>query len=128
MDERKPVDDEIRLIEANRPAKEVASAFIGRYGILIIFALVVVGVVAALMLPSEALTPVVGLVSTAVMALIAMLSGITGTKDKEEKPEFKVISNLIERLDQREPPMKVDVENGRVTVTKGHDVVTMKKE
>jgi hypothetical protein len=35
---------------------------------------------------------------------------------------------LIERLDQKEPPMKVEVEEGRVTVSKGHDTVTMKKE
>ena len=54
-----------------------------------------------------------------------MIGGITGTKDKEEKPEFQVIQNLIARLDQKEAPMRVDVEDGKVTVRKGDDVVNM---
>jgi hypothetical protein len=61
------------------------------------------------------------------MALISMLTGITGTKEKEEKPEFKVIQGLIERLDQKEAPMRVDVQEGRVSVTKGHDEINMKE-
>jgi hypothetical protein len=124
--EQKPqIDEQIKLIEAQAPAKEIASKFIGKWGILLIVFLVCVGVFAATILPAEALTPVVGLVSTAAMALIGILTGITGTANKEEKPEYKVIQNLIERLDQKEPPMKVDVVEGRVTVSKGHDTVTM---
>jgi hypothetical protein len=42
-----------------------------------------------------------------------------------------VIKNLIERLDKldrKDPPMKVDVAEGRVTVSRGDDVVTTSKE
>lgn len=127
MEQEQPsVSDKIKLIEAESSAKEVASKKIGRTAIPWIVLLVVVGVAASAFLPSESLPAVIGLVSTAVMALIGMLTGITGTKDKEEKPEYKVINELIQRLDQKEPPMRVDVENGKVTVSKGHDIVTMK--
>jgi hypothetical protein len=125
--EEKSTLDQIKIIEAQAPAKEVASKIIGRYAIPCIVILVVVGVAASAVLPSESLPAVVGLVSTVVMALISMLTGITGTKEKEEKPEFKVIQGLIERLDQREAPMRVDVQEGRVSVSKGHDEIVMKE-
>ena len=111
-------------------AKEASSRFIGKFGIIIVFLLVVVAVYSAKELKAEALTPVIGLVATAVMAIIGMLSGITGTKDKEEKPEFMVIQNLIEKLDHladKEPPMSVTVDGDKVTVTKGSDTITTKK-
>jgi hypothetical protein len=109
-------------------AKDYASRVIGRWGLAAIVFIIGMLIFSAFMLTAEALTPIVGLISGVVMALISLLVGITGTKDKEEKPEFKVISDLITRLDQKEAPMKVDVEEGRVTVQKGHDTVTMKKE
>jgi hypothetical protein len=59
-----------------------------------------------------------------------MLNGIAGANPKQEKPEFEVIKSLIERLDKldrKELPMKVDVTEGRVTVTKGEDQVTAVK-
>lgn len=106
-------------------AKEESSRFIGKYGIIVVFLLVVVAVYSASNLSSEALTPVIGLVATASMAIIGMLSGITGTKDKEEKPEFQVIKTLIE---QSKEPMTVDISaDGRVTVTKGSDKVIAEK-
>ena len=88
---------------------------------IIVFFLVVVAVYSAKELKAEALTPVIGLVATAVMAIIGMLSGITGTKDKEEKPEFQVIKTLIE---QSKEPMSVEVMDGKVVVTKGQDKIT----
>ena len=106
-------------------AKESSSRFIGKYGIVIVFLLVVVAVYSAGSLTAEALTPVIGLVATASMAIIGMLSGITGTKDKEEKPEFQVIKTLIE---QSKEPMSVTVEGDKVTVTKGKDTITTSKE
>ena len=72
-----------------------------------------------------------GLLGAALTALISMLNGIAGATPKQDKPEFEVIRNLIERLDKldrKEPPMKVDVTEGRVTVTKGDDIVTTSKE
>jgi len=109
-------------------AKEYASRIIGKWGLAAIVFIIGMLIFSAFMLTSEALTPIVGLVSGVVMALISLLVGITGTKDKEEKPEFKVIDGLIARLDQKEPPMQVQVDGEKVTVTKGHDTVTMKKD
>lgn len=68
------------------------------------------------------------MVGGALVALINMMNGIAGTKDKEEKPEFKVIESLIARLDQKEAPMEVKVDGDKVTVSKGHDTVTMNKD
>jgi hypothetical protein len=59
-----------------------------------------------------------------------MLASIAGTVEKEEKPEFKVIEDLIaklDKLDRKEMPMRVDVEGDHVTVTKGDDVVRASK-
>ena len=109
-------------------AKEYASRIIGKWGLAAIVFIIGMLIFSAFMLTAEALTPIVGLVSGVVMALISLLVGITGTKDKEEKPEFKVIEGLIQRLDQREPPMQVTVDGEKVTVSKGHDTVTMRKD
>jgi hypothetical protein len=108
-----------------KTAKELASKFIGIIGIPAIVLMVGMVIYSALNLSAEALTPIVGMASGVIMALISMIGGITGTKDKEEKPEFQVIQNLIARLDQKEPPMRVDVEEGKVTVRKGDDTVNM---
>jgi hypothetical protein len=59
-----------------------------------------------------------------------MLNSIAGTVEKEDKPEFGVIKELIsklDRLDRKELPMRVDVEGDHVTVTKGEDVVRASK-
>jgi hypothetical protein len=57
-----------------------------------------------------------------------MLNGIAGANTKQEKPEFEVMKQLIDKLDRLEQPMRVDVEGDKVTVRKGDDVVTAKKE
>jgi cadmium resistance protein CadD (predicted permease) len=110
----------------NETARESASKFIGKFGMPMIVFLVCVGVFAAMFLQSEALTPVIGLVSTAAMALIGILTGITGTKDKEERPEIEVIKELVARLDKADVPMSVTVEGDKVTVSKGSDTITTK--
>ena len=108
-------------------AKDFASRVVGRWGLAAIVFIIGMVIFSAFALASEALTPIVGLASSVIMALISMLVGITGTKDKEERPEFKVIMELISRLDQREPPMSVNVDNDKVTVQKGDNTVVMKK-
>lgn len=108
-------------------AKEVASKAIGKWGVPWIVLLVLAGIIASVYLESGALTAVVGLVSTVVMALISMLSGITGTKDKEEKPEFKIINELIAQV-AKEEPVTVDVDGDRVIVRKGNSTMTTNKE
>jgi hypothetical protein len=110
----------------DKTAKELASKVIGVIGIPSIVLMVGMVIYSAMKLESEALTPIVGMASGVIMALISMIGGITGTKDKEEKPEFQVIKDLIARLDSKETPMRVDVENGRVTVHKGEDTVHMR--
>lgn len=119
---------ELKKLEHQNTAKEVASKYIGKSGIPWIVLLVIVGVVSSAFLPGDSLPAVIGLVSTAVMALITMLAGITGTKEKEEKPEFKVINELIQRLDDANEPMSVVVDNEKVTVTKGNSTVATTKE
>lgn len=112
---------ELLKFESENTAKEVASKYIGKTAIPWIVLLVVVGVGASAFLPSESLPAVIGLVSTAVMALITMLAGITGTKDKDEKPEIAIIENLIKQLDE---PMNVVIEGDKVTITKGKETIT----
>lgn len=124
---RTKAEIEIRRIEAQSNAKEVASKAVGKYGLIWIVVLVVVGVGSAKFLPSEALSPVVGLLTSAVMAIIAMMTGITGTKDREEKPEFKIIDGLIQRLEESNEPMEVVVDGNKVTVTKGQSRVAAKR-
>ena len=115
---------ELDKMEARATAREVASKSIGKQALVWIFLLVLVGVGSSFMLAPEALAPVIGLVATATMALIQMVSGIVNEVKKEEKPEITIIKELINRLDQREPPMRVDVADGKVTVSKGDDKVT----
>jgi hypothetical protein len=121
---------ELKKLEAQNTAKEVSSKYVGKSAIPWIVLLVVVGVVSSAFLPSDSLPAVIGLVSTAVMALITMLASITGTKEKEEKPEFKVINELIQKLDAATAPepMNVTVDKDKVTVTKGNHTMTSHRE
>lgn len=121
----------IRLeeLKAQDSAKEVAGKAIGEDGLLYIFLIVLVGVGASLFLEGEKIAAVMGLLGASLTALIQMLNGIAGTAPKQEKPEFEVIKDLINRLDKLdrvEQPMHVDVEGSKVTVKKGADIVTAK--
>lgn len=109
-------------------AKEVAGKTIGKQGLLYITIIICVGVGASIVLEESKMAAVMGLLGAALTALIAMMNGVAGANVKEEKPEFKVMHDLIERLDKSEVPMRVDVEDGRVTVTKGDDVTTMRSK
>lgn len=119
---------DLNKAESQTTAKEVASKYIGKTAVPWIVLLVIVGVVSSAFLSTEALPAVIGLVSTAVMAMIAMLTNITGTKEKEEKPEFKVINELIQRLDEANQPMSVVVDKDKVTVQKGGNSLTSIRE
>lgn len=115
---------ELDKLEAHATAREVAAKVIGKQALVWIFLLVLVGVGSSLVLDSQALPAVIGLVATATMALIQLVNGIVTEAKKEEKPEITIIKELINRLDQKEPPMRVDVHDGKVTVSKGDDKVT----
>lgn len=121
---------ELRRLDAQAPAKEVAGKAIGRHGLFYITLIVIIGVVSSLYLESDKIAAVMGLLGASLTALISMLNGIAGATPKQEKPEFQVIQTLIEKLDKldrQEPPMTVDVTDGRVTVTKGADQITTSK-
>ena len=121
---------ELRKMDAQSPAKEVAGKAIGRHGLFYITLIVIIGVVSSLYLESDKIAAVMGLLGASLTALISMLNGIAGATPKQEKPEFQVIQTLIEKLDKldrQEPPMRVDVTEGRVTVTKGEDQITTSK-
>jgi len=120
---------EIDKIEAKSTAKEIASKHLGKHAINYITVLVVIGVISSTHLEGGALTAVIGLVSTAAMAMIGILQHIVGAKEKEDKPEIEIIKNLILQLgDKQDDPMQVDVTDTDVTVTKGESKVTASKK
>lgn len=122
---------ELNRLEAQSTAKEVAGKAIGKHGLAYITAIVVIGVGASIVLENEKIAAVMGLLGAALTALISMLNGIAGASPKQDKPEFEIMRQLIDkldRLDKPEQPMRVDVVGDKVTVTKGADTVTAKKE
>lgn len=121
---------ELSKMEAASPAKDVAGRAIGKQGLFYITLIVVIGVGASLFLEESKIAAVMGLLGSALVALISMLNGIAGATPKQERPEFEVMKQLIDKLDKldrKEQPMKVTVEGEKVTVTKGDDTVTASK-
>ena len=119
---------ELSKLQAQSSAKEVAGKAIGESGLFYITLIIVIGVGSSVVLENEKIAAVMGLLGAALTALISMLNGIAGANTKQEKPEFEVMKQLIDKLDRLEQPMRVDVEGDKVTVRKGDDVVTTKKE
>ena len=116
------------MSDQTETAKEVAGKAIGKYGLAYITAIVLIGVGSSYFLSESAITAVMTMVGGALVALINMMNGIAGTAEKEEKPEYLVINTLIAKLAEKEQPMRADVEDGKVTVSKGEDVTTMRKD
>lgn len=116
---------ELNKLHAANSAKEVAGKAIGEGGLFYITLIIAIGVGASIVLDNDKIAAVMGLLGAALTALISMLNGIAGASPKQEKPEFEVIRNLIDKLDRlsEKEPMRVDVEGTRVTVTKGDDKV-----
>jgi hypothetical protein len=117
---------EMMRLEAASTAKEVAGKAIGKWGLLAITLIVLIGVVASIMLDEGKIAAVIGLVSAALTALIQMINGIAGATPKQEKPEFEVMKQLIERLDRMadRDPISVAVEGDKVIVKKGDEQFT----
>jgi hypothetical protein len=117
-------------LNAQNTAKEVAGKAIGEGGLFYITLIIAIGVGASIVLDGDKIAAVMGLLSAALTALISMMNGIAGANPKQEKPEFEVIRNLIDKLDKldrKEQPMKVTVEGEKVTVSKGEDSITTSK-
>lgn len=124
------VHAELNRLEAQSSAKDVAGKAIGKHGLAYITTIVVIGVVSSLFLDADKIAAVMGLLGASLTALISMLANIAGAVEKEEKPEYAVIRELIaklDKLDREEMPMRVDVEGDHVVVTKGDDTVRAKR-
>ena len=96
----KPICDQIKLIEAQAPAKEVASKSIGRFGLFYIFLIVLVGVGSSYFLTESAITAVMTMIGGALVAIIQMLKGITDTQEKQDKPEYKLLPVLVKAIQE----------------------------
>ena len=116
---------ELNRLEAQQTAKEVAGKSIGRYGLFYITLIVVIGVLASLELAEGKMAAVMGLLGASLTALISMLNNIAGATPKQDKPEFEVMKQLIDRLDRMadRDPMSVQVDGEKVTVKKGNNEV-----
>ena len=120
---------ELLKLESQSSAKEVAGKAIGKQGLFYITLIVVIGVLSSLYLEADKIAAVMGLLGASLTAFISMLNGIAGSQVKEEKPEFAVMTQLIDRLDRMadRDPMSVEVDDKRVTVSKGNDKFTSNK-
>lgn len=123
------INAELNRLEAQQTAKEVAGKSIGQYGLFYITLIVVIGVLASLELEESKMAAVMGLLGASLTALISMLNNIAGATPKQDKPEFEVMKQLIERLDRMadRDPMSVVVEGDKVTVKKGDNEVQAKR-
>jgi len=116
---------ELNRLDAQQNAKEVAGKSIGRYGLFYITLIVVIGVLASLELEEGKMAAVMGLLGASLTALISMLNNIAGATPKQERPEFEVMKQLIDRLDRMadRDPMSVTVDGDKVTVKKGDNTM-----
>lgn len=116
---------ELNRLDAQQNAKEVAGKSIGRYGLFYITLIVVIGVAASLELDEGKMAAVMGLLGASLTALISMLNNIAGATPKQERPEFEVMKQLIDRLDRMadRDPMSVTVDGDKVTVKKGDNTM-----
>jgi hypothetical protein len=119
------ISAELNRLEAQQTAKEVAGKSIGRYGLFYITLIVVIGVLASLELAEGKMAAVMGLLGASLTALISMLNNIAGATPKQDKPEFEVMKQLIDRLDRMadRDPMSVTVDGDKITVKKGDNEV-----
>lgn len=110
-------------------AKEVAGKAIGKHGLIFITIIVAMGVGASIVLEEGKMAAVMGLLGASLTALISMLNGVAGANPKEEKPEFEIMKELINRLDRMadRDPMTVNVDGDKVTVRKGDSETTTRR-
>jgi hypothetical protein len=110
-------------------AKEVAGKAIGKHGLIYITLIVAMGVGASIVLEENKMAAVMGLLGASLTALISMLNGVAGASPKQEKPEFEIMKQLIDKVETMadRDPMSVQVEGGKVTVRKGDNETTVGK-
>lgn len=121
------IDAEVKLIEARtKTAKEQASRRIGIWGMPTLIVLVGMGIGSSLVLTTEALPAVIGLVSTVAMATITMLQGITGTKEEAEDKQAQLMEKMVDRMGEEKGTEVVVGEEG-VQVQSGNTKIVNKK-
>ena len=117
-------------LEAQQSAKDIAGKSIGKYGLAYITVMVIIGVATSLYLEESKIAAVMGLLGASLTALISMMNGIAGATPKQEKPEFEIMKQLIERLDRMadRDPMIVQIDGEKITVKKGdNEIQNIKK-
>jgi hypothetical protein len=107
-------------------AKEVAGKAIGKNGLVYITIIVAMGVGASIVLEESKMAAVMGLLGASLTALISMLNGVAGATPKQDKPEFEIMKQLIDKVETMadRDPMTVHVEGDKVTVRKGDNETT----
>ena len=102
-------------------AKEVAGKAIGKHGLIYITIIVAMGVGASIVLEEGKMAAVMGLLGASLTALISMLNGVAGATPKQDKPEFEVMKQLIDKVEAMadRDPMTVAVDGDKVVVRKG---------
>jgi ABC-type proline/glycine betaine transport system ATPase subunit len=115
------------MSEQIESAKEVAGKSIGKQGLFYITFIVVIGVGASIVLEEGKMAAVMGLLGASLTALISMLNGVAGANPKQEKPEFEIMKQLIDKVETMadRDPMSVQVEGDKVTVRKGDNETTV---
>jgi hypothetical protein len=110
-------------------AKEVAGKAIGKHGLIYITIIVAMGVGASIVLEENKMAAVMGLLGASLTALISMLNGVAGATPKQDKPEYEIMKQLIERLDRMadRDPMSVAVDGEKVIVQKGDNQTVIGK-
>jgi len=102
-------------------AKEVAGKSIGKQGLFYITFIVVIGVGASIVLEESKMAAVMGLLGASLTALISMLNGVAGANPKQDKPEFEVMKQLIDKVEAMadRDPMTVSIDGDKIVVRKG---------
>jgi hypothetical protein len=110
-------------------AKEVAGKSIGKQGLFYITFIVVIGVGASIVLEESKMAAVMGLLGASLTALISMLNNVAGATPKQDKPEFEIMKQLIDKVETMadRDPMNVVVDKDRVLITKGSNETTIGK-
>lgn len=108
-------------------AKEVAGKAIGRHGLIYITIIVAMGVGASVVLEEGKMAAVMGLLGASLTALISMLNGVAGANPKQDKPEFEIMKELIQKMESMadRDPMSVEVKGDTVVVKKGDHETTV---
>ena len=104
-------------------AKEVAGKAIGKHGLIYITIIVAMGVGASIVLEEGKMAAVMGLLGASLTALISMLNGVAGASPKQDKPEFEVMKQLIDKVEAMadRDPVSVAVDGDKVLVRKGEN-------